>query len=57
MALIANCHRDSKKKAFKPEQFNPFAKGKTAQNAIPVTKENAEVFKKVFMKNFGKPKR
>ena len=55
MALIANCHRDSKKKAFKPEQFNPTIKRDRLRDAIPVTKENAELFKSAFMKHFAKP--
>ena len=45
MALLANCHRDPKKtRAFKPGDFDPFAK------RTPLVKVGVEVLKDVFLR-------
>ena len=53
MALIANCHKDSKGKTFKPADFNPtFTKADRNRDAILITDENAELMRDEF-KRFG----
>ncbi|MGL6193665.1 MAG: hypothetical protein ACRC2T_02445 [Thermoguttaceae bacterium] len=54
MALIANCHRDSKGRVMKPDDFNPtMTREERRRNAILITDENVEImrdeFKKVFV--------
>jgi hypothetical protein len=40
MALLANCHRDPKKRAFRPSDFDPFAKAaKPIQVGVEVLKD------------------
>ncbi len=47
MALIANAHRDPKKnKAFKPGDFDPFARANTSK---PVVRADVSVLKDVFI--------
>ena len=50
LSLIANCSRDPKKhRAFKPDDFNPYAEKKTRSNdIIEVTPETLEFFRKSF---------
>ena len=50
LALIANVNRDPKKsRAFKPADFNPYAKQKSC-GGVPITKENIGILKSVFIK-------
>jgi len=55
MCLLANLNRDPKKTgAFKPSDFDPFAKAAGSKTGIPITKKNLKLLKKVFVKE---PKR
>ncbi|MBN2559919.1 MAG: hypothetical protein JXQ75_03190 [Phycisphaerae bacterium] len=47
MALIANCHRDPKTRAFKPKEFHPLLQ-KKHDGAILVTKETVHQFRQAF---------
>ena len=51
LAMLANANRDPKKspRAFKPSDFNPYAKRKITGMAI--TKENIGILKDVFVKD------
>lgn len=47
MALLANAHRDPRKgRAFKPSDFDPFARANTTK---PVTQADVSVLKDVFI--------
>ena len=46
MALLANCHRDPKTKAFKPKDFHPLMKKNSG--AIVVTPETVHMFREAF---------
>ena len=49
MALIANCHKDSKSKTFGPDDFNPtLTKAEKNRDAILITDENAELMRDEF---------
>jgi hypothetical protein len=53
MALIANCHRDSKSRVMEPNDFNPtLTKQERLRNAILITDENVEIMREEFMKVF-----
>jgi len=48
MAVLANCHRDPKKtRAFRPADFDPFAKRSTP---MPVTMDDLKI---MFLKGFS----
>jgi hypothetical protein len=47
LALIANCHSDSKKtRRYRPEDFNPYAPRRA--RGLPITPDNIEVLKLIF---------
>ena len=47
LALIANCHRDSKKgRAFRPSDFDPF--GRQAGEVVQVDQTNIGLLKEAF---------
>jgi len=48
MALVANCHRDSKHKAFTANDFNPTYQKHS--EAILITDENIDLMKNEFIK-------
>jgi hypothetical protein len=52
MALVANCHRDPKRRPFRPRDFNPWA-ASGRSGGIPLTKENARILKQVFVDGKG----
>ena len=53
MALIANCHRDSKGRRLEPDDFNPtLTRQERRRNAILITDDNVEVMRKEFKKVF-----
>lgn len=51
MALVANCHRDAKKRPapFRPDEFNPHA-GRNRKPKGPAPKVPLSVLKSVFVK-------
>lgn len=54
MALIANCHRDSKQKALEPSDFNPtLTKEEKKRNILVITDENVEIMREEFKGAFG----
>ncbi|MDR2763133.1 MAG: hypothetical protein LBB88_11055 [Planctomycetaceae bacterium] len=54
MALIANCHRDSKQKTLTADDFNPtLTKDERKQNAILITDENVHIMRDEFLKIYG----
>ena len=54
MSVIANCHRDSKRRAFRPQDFNPtMTKRDRLKNAILITDENVEIMRDEFKKVFS----
>jgi hypothetical protein len=54
MALIANCHRDSKSRVLSPDDFNPtLTKQERLRNAILITDENVEIMRNEFKKTFS----
>ena len=54
MALIANCHRDSKSRVLSPDDFNPtLTKQERLRNAILITDENVEIMRNEFKKTFN----
>jgi len=51
MALIANCHKDSKSKTFGPDDFNPtLTKAEKNRDALLITDENAELMRDEFQR-------
>ncbi len=53
MALIANCHKDSKGRALRPDDFNPtLTRAERLRNAILITDENVSVMRDEFKKVF-----
>jgi len=49
MALVANCHRDGKGKAFSPSDFNPtLTKTERNRDAILITDDNVELMRDEF---------
>ena len=55
MALIANCHRDTKGRRLEPDDFNPtLTRKERRRNAILITDENAEIMRDEFQKCFVK---
>ena len=49
-SLIANANRDPKKhRAFKPDDFNPYAERRKRANAIEVTPENIGLLRSAFV--------
>jgi hypothetical protein len=53
MALIANCHRDSKSRKLAPDDFNPtLTRQERRKNAILITDENVEIMRDEFKKVF-----
>jgi hypothetical protein len=54
MALIANCHRDSKSRILEPDDFNPaLTKQERLRNMILITDENVEIMRNDFKKAFS----
>ena len=54
MALIANCHRDSKGRALTPDDFNPtLTRMERRKNAILITDDNVEIMRNEFKKVFS----
>jgi hypothetical protein len=54
MALMANCHRDSKSRILEPDDFNPtLTKQECLRNAILITDENVEIMRNEFKKTFN----
>jgi hypothetical protein len=54
MALIANCHRDSKSRILEPDDFNPtLTKQERLRNAILITDENVEIMRNEFKRTFS----
>jgi len=49
MALLANCHRDPKKRAFTPDDFNPMVHRTGRADAIRVTPENVGDLREAFV--------
>jgi hypothetical protein len=53
MALVANCHRDSKSRVLKPDDFNPtLTKNERLRNAILITDENVNLMRDEFLKAY-----
>ena len=53
MALIANCHRDAKKRLLGPDDFNPtLTRKERRRNAILITDDNVEIMRDEFKKVF-----
>ena len=51
MALMANCHRDSKGKALSPNDFNPtLTKAERNRDALLITDDNVELMRDEFKK-------
>ena len=48
MALLANCHRDPKKRAFAPDDFNPTVSRSDRADVIRVTPETVGEFREAF---------
>ena len=48
LAMLANTHRDPKKSALHPKDFNPYG-GESAGNRIPITAGNLSALKHVFV--------
>ena len=56
MALIANCHKDSKGKTFSPGDFNPtFTKTERNRDAILITDDNVELMRDEFKRAILSP--
>jgi len=57
MALIANCHRDAKKRVLGPDDFNPtLTRHERRRNAILITDDNVGIMRDEFKKCFsGQP--
>jgi len=54
MALIANCHRDTKKRPLEPDDFNPtLTRQERRRNAIWITDDNVEIMRDEFKQVFG----
>jgi len=50
MALLANCHRDSKGRVLRPDDFNPYAEKQVCtKEVIEVTPENLADFRRAFI--------
>ena len=49
MALLANCHRDPKKRAFTPDDFNPMVHRTQRSDVIRVTPENVGEMREAFV--------
>ena len=50
MALVANCHRDTKKsRAFRPKDFHPFEKQRRPRDGNRKPTVGIEVLKQVFV--------
>jgi len=48
MALIANAHRDPKKgRAFRPDDFNPYAPGPARAGGIPIRADSIGLLKRL----------
>jgi hypothetical protein len=53
MALIANCHRNSKGRTLGPDDFNPtLTRQERRKNAILITDDNVEIMRDEFKKVF-----
>lgn len=54
LAMLANVHRDPKKiRAFTPDDFNPLVRKKSGGRSIPITADNIEILKKLFVDRKG----
>ncbi len=49
MSLLANCHRDPKKRAFTPDDFNPMVHRTERADVIRVTPENIGDLREAFV--------
>jgi len=50
MALLANCHRDAKSRALRPDDFNPYVEKQVrTKEIIEVKPENLADFRKAFI--------
>jgi hypothetical protein len=49
MALLANCHRDRKKRPFTPDDFNPMVHRSQRADVIRVTPENVGDLREAFL--------
>jgi len=53
MALVANCHKDSKGKMFSPADFNPtLTKAERNRDALLITDDNVELIRDEFKQVF-----
>jgi hypothetical protein len=53
MALVANCHRDPKRKALDADDFNPtLTKAERKRKGILITDENVHLMRDEFLKAF-----
>jgi hypothetical protein len=48
MALVANCHRGARQRAFAPSDFSPFAPPR--RTGIPITRETLALLARAFVK-------
>jgi hypothetical protein len=48
MALVANCHRGSRRRTFRPEDFNPHLASRG--RGIPLKASNIHILKSIFIK-------
>ncbi len=49
MALLANCHRERKKRAFTPDDFNPMVDRSQRADVVRVTPENIGELRDAFV--------
>jgi len=54
MALIVNCHKDSKSKTVTPDDFNPMlTKAERNRDALLITDENVELMRDEFRRSMS----
>jgi len=49
MALLANCHRDSKKRAFTPDDFNPMVHRTQRADVLEVNRDTVGLMREAFL--------
>ena len=52
-AILANANRPAKRRAYKPDDFNPYVKGHGTPGAIEVNPENIGLFREAFIRPKG----
>ncbi len=53
MALIANCHKDSRRRSLRPQDFNPtLTKEEKRSSGLLITDENVEIMRDEFKQVF-----